>query len=227
MKKALKYALKYNVKAHITHVTNHKVIDYIRSKRFKATLDTCPHYLLLSRDKVGSSKYFRVNPPLRSEDLRRKLFNYLKEGKVDAIVTDHAPHTLEEKISENPRPGFPGLETALPILLTLAIEDHIRLNDVVKLYSENPAKIVGIHKYAGSIAPGKYANLTVVRLGEEYTIEPEKFFSKAKHSPFKGFKVKGKVVATFVRGTPVYFEGEIVGRRGYGINIRKYGEREC
>jgi len=227
VKKALDYVSKYNVKAHITHVTNHIVVDYVKSSAHKVTVDTCPHYLLLSVDSVGDSRYFRVDPPLRSEDLRRKLFNYLREGKIDAIVTDHAPHTLEEKLGENPSPGFPGLETALPILLTLAIEKQIGLGDVVKLYSENPAKIIGLHKYVGSLGLGKYANLVVVKLNEEYVIDPEKFFSKAKHSPFKGFKVKGKVVATFVRGKPVFINGEVVGKKGYGINIKRYGERTC
>ena len=227
VKKALAYVSKYNVKAHITHVTNHIVVDYVKSSTCGVTVDTCPHYLILSTDSVGDNKYFRVNPPLRSEDLRKKLFDYLREGKIDAIVTDHAPHTLEEKLGENPKPGFPGLETALPILLTFAVEKQIGLSDVVKLYSENPAKIIGLQKYVGSLASGKYANLVVVKLNEEYIIDPEKFFSKAKHSPFKGFKVKGKVIATFVRGKPVFINDEVVGKRGYGINIKRYGERIC
>jgi len=227
VKKALAYVSKYNVKAHITHVTNHIVVDYVKSSTCGVTVDTCPHYLILSTDSVGDNKYFRVNPPLRSEDLRKKLFDYLREGKIDAIVTDHAPHTLEEKLGENPKPGFPGLETALPILLTFAVEKQIGLSDVVKLYSENPAKIIGLQKYVGSLASGKYANLVVVKLNEEYIIDSEKFFSKAKHSPFRGFKVKGKVIATFVRGRPVFINDEVVGKRGYGINIKRYGERIC
>ena len=227
VKKALAYVSKYNVKAHITHVTNHIIVDYVKSSTRGVTVDTCPHYLILSTDSVSGNRYFRVNPPLRSEDLRKKLFDYLREGKIDAIVTDHAPHTLEEKLGENPKPGFPGLETALPILLTFAVEKQIRLGDVVKLYSENPAKIIGLHKYVGSLASGKYANLVVVKLNEEYVIDPEKFFSKAKHSPFRGFKVKGKVIATFVRGKPVFINDEVVGKRGYGINIKRYGERIC
>ena len=227
VKKALAYVSKYNVKAHITHVTNHIVVDYVKSSTCGVTVDTCPHYLILSIDSVGGNRYFRVNPPLRSEVLRKKLFDYLRKGKIDAIVTDHAPHTLEEKLGKNPKPGFPGLETALPILLTFAVEKQIRLGDVVKLYSENPAKIIGLQKYVGSLASGKYANLVVVKLNEEYIIDSEKFFSKAKHSPFRGFKVKGKVIATFVRGRPVFINDEVVGKRGYGINIKRYGERIC
>jgi len=225
VRRVLKYVLEYNIRAHVTHVTNHIVVDVVKRSPKKITVDTCPHYLLLSSDKVSDEKYYRVNPPLRSESLRKKLFEYFISGKIDVLATDHAPHAFEEKFSEKPSPGFPGLETALPLMLTLVSKGCVKIGDVVRMFSQNPSKLLKIDKYVGSIAAGKYANLAVVDLTREYTIDPKLFFSKAKHSPFEKWKVQGKVIATFVRGQPVFINGEVIANKGYGVNIKSYGDR--
>lgn len=220
--KVLELHRKYGIKAHITHITTNRIVELVKYKS-NITVDTCPHYLLLSKEFYLKNKYFKVNPPLRSKNVQENLLKTLSLGKIDAITTDHAPHSFNEKFSEKPKPGFPGLETALPLLLTLTVKNIIGLKDVVKLYSSNPAKILKLHKYVGKIKENMFANLVVVDLSEEYTVNSKTFFSKAKHSPFNGWKVRGKVKATFVRGKPVFIDGEIVSRKGYGINVKKYG----
>ncbi|RLG76208.1 MAG: hypothetical protein DRO23_01635 [Thermoprotei archaeon] len=220
--KVLELHKKYRIKAHITHVTTSYIVELVKHKG-NITIDTCPHYLLLNKEFYLKNKYFRVNPPLRSKVVQENLLKTLSLGKIDAITTDHAPHSSDEKFSEKHKPGFPGLETALPLLLTLTVKNIIGLKDVVKLYSSNPARILELHRYVGKIREDVFANLVVVDLSEEYTVNSKTFFSKAKHSPFNGWKVRGKVKATFVRGKPVFIDGEIVSKKGYGINVKKYG----
>ncbi len=216
----LKLTSKMNLKSHITHVTLPQSIDMIRVKIPEVTVDTCPHYVLLS-EKYRSSRYYRVNPPLRAESCRRELLKYLIDGKIDILSTDHAPHTLEEKL-ELERPGFPGLETALPLMLTLVAKDIIGLDRVVELYSMRPARLLGLSNITGKIAKGYYANLAVVDLKREWRVDPQNFLSRAKHSPFENWKIRGKVYATFVRGVMVYENGDITTRWGYGMNIKTY-----
>ena len=214
----LRLTNKMNLKSHITHVTLPQSIDMIKTS--EVTVDTCPHYILLS-EKHRNIGYYRVNPPLRSESCRRELLKYLIGDKIDILSTDHAPHTLDEKL-ELKRPGFPGLETALPLMLTLVAKDVIGLDRVVELYSMKPARLLGLSNITGKIARGYYANLTVVDLKREWRVDPQNFLSRAKHSPFENWKIKGKVYATFVRGTMVYESEDITVHWGYGVNIKTY-----
>lgn len=217
----VKITKEYGLKTHITHVSNPYDIDLIKNSKVKITTDTCPHYIFLSKNRVHG-KYYRVNPPLRTEEIKAKLLEYFIKGKIDALTTDHAPHALEEKRNKNVKPGFPGLETALPLMLTLVLKELISLDRVVKTFVENPAKILGLNGFVGRLSKGYLANLTIVDLNKEYIIDPSLFFSKAKHSPFSGWKVKGKVLATMVRGNIVYKEGLIFVKKGYGMNVKKY-----
>lgn len=206
------------LKAHITHLSSGVTYRIIKEFNKSVTTDTCPHYLFLSRDN-HIDKYYNVNPPLRNEVIRRDLFNLFRNCKIDILSTDHAPHTIEEKYEEG-LSGFPGLETALPLMLDLYSKGLISLRDIALKYSYNPAKLFGINHLYGSIKVGKYASLVVVNLGRSYKIKAENFHSKAKHSPFDGWTVNGVVEATMVRGKLVYKDGEIVGKMGYGINVK-------
>lgn len=215
-----------NVRFHFTHVTSKESVILIRKIKEKyrgVTFDTCPHYIFLSNKILRKLKGFaKVNPPLRSEEDRIYLLKTLSSGEVDAITSDHAPHTLEEKMREKydeVPSGFPGLETTLPLLLTLVDRNILTLKDVVKLYAKNPAKIIGIDSVYGDIDIGKYCSLTVADLKEKYKINSEKFYSKAKFSPFNGMEVVGKVRTTIVRGKVVYDSGEIIVEKGYGKNV--------
>jgi len=215
-----------NINFHFTHITSKESVAAIKELKKiykKVTLDTCPHYIFLSNKMLRKLKGLaKVNPPLRSEGDRLYLLKALSEGVIDAIVSDHAPHTIEEKIREKydeiPS-GFPGLETTLPLLFTLANKGMLSIKDIVKLYSKNPAKIIGVYSAYGSIEVGKYCNLTIVNLKEKYKIDPRKFYSKAKFSPFEGMEVVGKVKATIVRGKIVFDSEEITAKEGHGKNV--------
>ncbi len=214
------YSERYGYRLHFTHVTSMNSVMLAKKYKPNTSIDTCPHYLLLNRDEY-SKLYYRVNPPLRSKYIQEYLLKNLANSCIDAVSTDHAPHTLDEKNVGEGAPGFPGLETALSILITLFKRGYLSLSDIVRLYSSGPAEILGIDKYVGEISEGKYANLTICNIDEEYTVNPKNFMSKASHSPYEGMKLYGKVIATIVRGEYVYSEGEILAKPGYGENLRR------
>jgi dihydroorotase len=220
-------ATNYGFQLHVTHLSSLKGLnEFIRWKeKLGCTSDTCPHYFLLTEEVVESLKgVAKVYPPLRGEADVRAILEAVRTGKIDAITSDHAPHAIWEKAVEFERAlgGFPGLETTLPLLLTLVEKNLLKLEDLVKLCSTNPAKIFRI-KNVGAIEEGKIGNLTVVDLSRRHKIEPENFESKSKLSPFGGMEVIGKAVATIVRGSPVMLEGEIIGEKGWGTNVKNYG----
>ncbi|RLG76970.1 MAG: dihydroorotase [Thermoprotei archaeon] len=199
-------------RTHITHVTSPQLLLKARAEGF--TTDTCPHYLLLTSDyerKLGCIA--KVNPPLRPRDVQEKLFNLFVAGLVDAWVTDHAPHSHNEKLKsfvECPS-GFPGLEISLKILLTLVNKGFISMKTVTRLTNSAPRKILKIDNY-GCTEPGCVASLTIVNLKKRGRIDPTKFISKAKYTPFEGFEYEGDVIATIVRGSFVYVEGDFYNR---------------
>jgi dihydroorotase len=142
----------------------------------------------------------------------------LKNGWVDVIGSDHAPHTLEEKKAESVwdvKTGIPGLETTLPLLLTEVNAGRLSIADIVRLMAENPAKIFGLNGL-GSLKEGFRADLVVVDLKKEHRVDASRFYSKAKFSPFDGRQAKGMAVKTFVGGKLVMDEGEIVAKPGCG-----------
>lgn len=216
-------AKKLGLKTHITHISSGATARILRRYNNMASLDTCPHYLFISRDRCRD-KYCSVTPPLRDENTRRDLFKLFIDGYIDMLATDHAPHTYEEKYIEGVN-GFPGLETALPLMLNLYNKGLISLRDIIRLYSYNPARLVGIDNLFGSIDIGKYASITVVDLKTEYRIDASRFYSKAKHSPFDRWMIKGKVLATFVRGDPVFMNDEILTSKPLGRNILEMDRR--
>ena len=140
------------------------------------------------------------------------LWNALKHGFVDVIASDHAPHSLKEKNGASvweSKPGIPGLETTLPLLLTQINEGRLSLEVLMKATAEEPANIFHLSN-RGSLVEGNWADLVVVDMKRDYKIDASVFFSKAKYSPFDGIQVKGKPVKTFVNGKLVMDEGEIV-----------------
>lgn len=216
-----------NFRLHVTHLSSKAGLEELLKRKVEVnlTIDTCPHYLLLSAEDVRMQKGIaKVYPSIKGRVDAETLLTAARNGGIDAITSDHAPHTVEEKSGDMERAlgGFPGLETSLPLLLTLVNKGALDLGDVVRLCSTNPSKILGIRD-AGEIGEGKMGNFTIVDLHRKFKIEPQKFESKAKFSPFAGWEVEGKAVATVVRGTPVMVDGEIVGPRGWGMNAKTYG----
>lgn len=198
-----------NVRVHICHISTKTTKNMIRDAKkrgVKITCETCPHYFTFTVDEVKKSgTNAKMNPPLREEKDRLAIIEGLKEGTIDAIITDHAPHSEEEKqkeLSKAPN-GIIGFETALSAeIMNLIDTKDLTYLDLVRLTSYNPAKLLNIDR--GTIEEGKIADITIFDPNEEYVYTKEMIVSKAKNSPFIGKKLKGKVKYTIVNGTIVY-----------------------
>jgi len=207
---------------HICHVSAGSSLDAISSAKrdgIKITCEATPHHLLLSSDEIDRCGFIALTvPPLRSKHDQRSLWIGVKSGVVDIIASDHAPHAISEKMRDSVwdvAPGFPGLETMLPLMLTQVNEGNISLRSLVRLMSERPAEIFRIQE-RGSIKEGCLADFIIVDMKEKWRIDPSSFHSKAKFSPFKDRLVQGRVVKTFVNGELVMDMNEIVGKPGAG-----------
>lgn len=212
---ALALASHYQQRIHLCHLSTKKALELLENaqKECSVTSEITPHHLFLgigSLEKYGNLA--KTNPPLR--DLEHKLG--LKDlTRLDIISTDHAPHTLEEKkqdLWEAPS-GIPNLETTLSLLLTHYNQGHITITDIKRLLCEKPAEIFKLPG-KGHIKNGMDADLVVVDLKREGVIKPENFHSKAKYTPFEGFKFKGMPVMTLVRGKAVMKENEVFQNHG-------------
>ncbi len=194
---------------HICHISTKTTTDTIRSAKQRGvnvTCETCPHYYSFTVEEVlKKGVNAKMNPPLREEKDRQAIIQGLKDGTIDCIVTDHAPHAEEEKaqgLAKAPN-GIVGFETALPATIThLVDKGEITLLDMCRLMSYNPAKLLKLDK--GEIAVGKTADLTIFDKDVEYTYTKEDIVSKSKNSPFIGEKLKGRVQFTIVAGKIVY-----------------------
>ncbi len=198
---------------HFTHITSFETA--VRARALGATVDTCPHYVLLNNSyEKEYGCYGKVNPPLRPKTIVQGLLIALRTGLIDCISSDHAPHSLEEKQRSfmNCPSGIPGLETMLPLTWTLVEKNVISVSDIVKLMCRNPSRILGLHRM-GEIERGYVASMTLLKLGEEYKIKPENFYSKAKYTPFENFAVKCRIHATIVKGKIVFYDGEVIANK--------------
>jgi dihydroorotase len=181
------------------------------------TAETCPQYLLLDKaDYAEKGSIMKVNPSVKRREDRLALWRAVRDGTIDMIATDHAPHTIEEKTSGGSvfdrASGFPGLETSVALMLTCVGRGLLSLSRYVRLASEGPAKAWGLYPKKGRIAVGSDADFTVVDTKREWKIDPARFVSKAKYSPFEGFEAKGATVYTIVRGGVVMEDGHIDAR---------------
>ncbi len=198
-----------HVHSHICHISTKTSVNMIRDAKARGvnvTCETCPHYYSFTQDEVlVSGTNAKMNPPLRTEDDRKAIIRGLKDGTIDAIITDHAPHSEEEKareLSKAPN-GIIGFETVLAATITNLIEPgYIDYLDMVRLTSYSPAKLLGIDK--GVIKENAIADITIFDPNIEYTYEKESIVSKSKNTPFIGKKLKGQVVYTIVNGNVVY-----------------------
>lgn len=198
-----------DVRAHICHISTKTTKNMVRDAKkrgVKITCETCPHYFTFTVDEVKNSGVnAKMNPPLREEKDRLAIIEGLKEGTIDAIITDHAPHAEEEKNKglEAAPNGIIGFETALSAeIMNLVDTGDISYLDLVRLTSYNPAQLLKIDR--GSIEVGKIADITIFNPNEEYIYTKEMVVSKSKNSPFIGKKLKGKVQYTIVGGKVVY-----------------------
>jgi dihydroorotase len=227
IERLLKLTKQTGMHLHFCHVSTEagmtKIIEAKKSE-LQVTCEATPHHLFLSvRDLKRVGSLALTMPPLRDRRDVDGLWEAVKNGWVDVIGSDHAPHTLKEKEAESVwdvKVGIPGLETTLPLLLTEVRRGRISIGDVVRLMSENPAEIFKL-KNKGRLKEGNDADLTVVDLNRKYKIDASKFHSKAKFSPFEGREVQGKPVKTIVAGQLVMDDGEMVAKAGSGRIIRR------
>lgn len=193
-----------DARIHICHVSTEGSTDIIRfakSKGVKVTCETAPHYFMLT-DKLLENRDadYRMNPPLRTDRDVRAIIEGIKDGTIDCIITDHAPHAAAEKADFEKAPnGVVGLETSLAAALTaLYHTGEVSLNKIVELMCVNPRKILGLDIPA--IEPGKSADLVIADINKKWTVDPEKLHSKSHNTVFKGMTLTGKPLVTISKG---------------------------
>lgn len=194
---------------HICHVSTYSGVRMIRDAKkagIKVTAETCPHYYTFTDEIVRTyDTNTKVNPPIREEIDKQAILEGLKDGTLDCIVTDHAPHHADDKNVEYNLAAFgiSGIETSFGFAITeLYKKGVLSLNEIADRMSATPARILGLD--GGEIKEGGVADLTVADLDEKWTIDPQKFVSKGKNNPFGGYKLQGVVKYTIVDGEVKY-----------------------
>jgi dihydroorotase len=209
---ALKLSRKYQRRLHILHMSTAEEAELLRQdKPSWVTAEVTPQHLVLNTsayDTIGTLA--QMNPPLRSPQDNEVLWQALRDGVIDFIATDHAPHTLAEKAQEYPNTpsGMPGVETSLPVMLTAAQEGRCTVSQVVNWMSHAVAVAYGIPN-KGAIAPGYDADLVLVDLNTYHPVRREELLTKCGWSPFEGWNLTGWPVTTIVGGEIVYDQGKV------------------
>uniref|UniRef100_A0A8D8Q3C6 CAD protein n=1 Tax=Cacopsylla melanoneura TaxID=428564 RepID=A0A8D8Q3C6_9HEMI len=202
---------------HVCHVARKEeilLIKNVKAMGVPVTCEVCPHHLFLTRkdlEIIGEDKG-QVRPMLVDEEDRQALWDNM--DVIDCFATDHAPHTLDEKTSPNAPPGFPGLETILPLLLTAVSEGRLSMNDLVAKFHSNPKRIFNL--------PEQYNTYIEVDLDKQWEIPAAPKFSKAQWTPFAGRRVVGAVHRVVLRGQVAYIDGQVVAPPGYGNDVREW-----
>jgi dihydroorotase len=197
-----------DVPIHICHVSTATSVALIRDAKrrgVKVTAETAPHYFSLTeKELLRRDADYRMNPPLRTEKDVQAIIEGLRDGTLDAIATDHAPHTPAEKADFEKAPnGSVGMESSLAVGITYLVKTGIlTFDELVEKMSVNPARILGID--AGTLRVGANADIALVDLNEEWTVDPDKLHGKSKNTPFKGMTLTGKVKKTILGGKIVF-----------------------
>lgn len=216
---------------HICHVSAREALQEVNRLKIRGLNVSCevtPHHLLLTQDLLSSKKgWIKMLPPLRTNEDVRTLQSALKKGSIDAIASDHAPHTLKEKAQSFAQapPGIPGLETLLSLTIDYAIKENTPLHLLGRLLSTNPAKIYGLTN-KGGIIEGRDADLVIIDPKKKNEIDASQFLSKAKYSPFDGFQLNVTPMMTLIRGTIACEDSEILIQPGFGKLISGTKTRE-
>jgi dihydroorotase len=196
---------------HFLHLSTAGSVAMVRAAKeqgLPVTAEVAPHHFTLTDARAESfDPVYKVNPPLRTADDVAAVKRGLADGVVDAIATDHAPHTQEakERPWDEAPPGMLGLETALAIAIT---ELELPIESVLALLSWQPARIAGLAEHGGPVAPGRPANVTVIDPAERWTVQPERLSSRARNTPYAGRTLTGRVRHTVMRGEPVVVGSE-------------------
>lgn len=208
---AINVARDCGTRLHIFHVTTAGAVDLIadaRTEGVDVSASTCPHYLFFTdADTARYGSRLKVFPSIKSEHNRKRLFDALREGIIEIVSTDHAPHRPEEKrlpFAKSPA-GISSVDLLLPLMTTLVARGEFSLDDVVALCASNPARI---HRLIdkGAMKTGWPADLAIIDLEKRWTVEEEDFLSRASVSPYVGLELQGRVAATLARGRPVFVD---------------------
>jgi dihydroorotase len=198
--------------AHISTAGSVRIVREAKSRGLRVTAEACPHHFTLTEEAVrGFNTLAKMNPPLRAWGDVQAIKEGLRDGTIDAIATDHAPHAVQDKqqqFAEAPF-GVVGLETALPLTLALVEEGVLALETAVAKLTSEPARVFGLAK--GSLAPGADADVVIVDPEEPWEVDPSRFRSRSRNTPFAGWKVKGRVRTTILAGRVVF---EAAGGKG-------------
>ncbi len=212
IKKAIALQKKIGNKIHFLHVSSRKGLqEILEAKNEKISCEVCPHHLFLNETDLEKLENFgKMNPPLRTKEDNEFLMRKLITGEINFVATDHAPHLRKEKEKEyfDAPSGVTGVETVFSLLLNEVAEKRIKLETVVKVLAENPAKVYGI-KNKGKIEEGFDADFVLVDLKKEFTVKNEEMHSKCKWTPFNGIKLKGVIEKTIIAGEIVFDKGKI------------------
>lgn len=228
MQRAILFAEETGCRLHIVHMSvaeGGDMVHQAKERGVKVSNETCPHYLLFDKSILKEKGPFaKCNPPIRSFENKEALWEQIIKGNIDFIGSDHSPYTDEEKLEGKDNiwkalPGFGGIDVLLPAMLSEGVNARgLGLVELAKLVSTNVAKTFDLYPKKGTISIGSDADLVFVDLNKEWTYKGEYSFSKTKSSQgiFEGYKFKGKVMATMVRGNVVYKDGEITEESTYG-----------
>ena len=216
------FAAIYDRPVHIAHISLKEEVLLIKAAKEKGinvTCEVCPHHLFLTADSPlpqGEGGGVRVNgrkevrPRLATQEDVDALWDNL--DVIDVFATDHAPHTLEEKDSDNPPPGFPGVETILPLLLTAVDDGRLTIDDIIEKMHTNPERIFKL--------PDQPETWVEVDENASYEIKAENLYSRCGWTPFEGWQVKGRVTRVVLRGKEAYKDEKVLAEKGFGRNVR-------
>ena len=208
---------------HISSAEELRPLREAKARGVDVTGETCPHYLMLSTDDYARlGGVIRVNPPVREARNQEPLWAAIADGTIDLIATDHAPHAIEEKTRNDIWTvdcGFPGVETQMPLMLTAVNAGRMSICDYVRLSAAGSAKIWGLYPNKGAIHPGADADIALVDLARAWTIDDARLQSRAKITPWNGFRVRGLPVHTLVRGRFGMKDRKLVGASGWGCSV--------
>jgi allantoinase len=226
IQRAIYWAGYANGNLHIVHITipdGIRAVDDAKSKGINVTSETCPHYLFFDHadyERIGPAA--KCAPPIRSRDTVEAMWDCVLAGLVDTIASDHSPCLWDDKAPGmqdiwKAWGGISGVQTMLPALLTEGVHKRgLPLPDLVRMISANPARIFGLYPQKGALQPGSDADMTVIDLDAEWRLSAEDLLYKNKHSAYIGYRFKGKVEQTFVRGQPVFQHGKVMAQPGSG-----------
>jgi len=201
---------------HIAHVSTEGSVKLIRDAKAKGinmTAETCPHYFSLTEESLKTyDTNLKVNPPIRTERDVEAIKQGLKDGTIDVIATDHAPHHEDDKNKEFDAAAFgiSGLETALGLSLKLVNEEILTTSQLIEKMALNPARILGINK--GTLKEGDQADIVIMDINKEFKVDPQKFASKGKNTPFKGWTLHGMPVTIIIKNNIYHMEGNSLKR---------------